>query len=350
MKDKKSILIVISAVFIIVLLFAVTFFLNHHRKSVKSNNMKYDVYTVPSQQNIFLDGEVQYLKKTSFAEDATKGTLEKINVEDKQQVKKGETLFEYKNEQMIEQYETLQQQLNGMDSQSAGQSSLQSSQINSQKSSLQQQMNDIKDKRYTTISAPFDGIVSLEKDDGNSDSKAILTLIDPKMQVVSNASEKDVLKLKANQKIKISVYGTNKEINGTIRSISTEPSQTQLPQGTGTSTNLAQSTGSDISYYPVYIDIGNQKDIYAGFHIQGTTVDENELPKIPSSSIFDSNGDKFVWLVRNKKLEKVSVEVEKYNSTYVKVKSGLDFGDKIIKSPSSEMKEGDSVGTESSGS
>lgn len=351
MKNRKNTLIIISGIFIIILLFAVTFFLSKNRQNVSKNNTKYDVYTVPSQQNIFLDGEVQYLKKESFTEDAAKGTVDKVSVKDKQQVKKGQTLFNYKNEQMIEQYETLQQQLNGMDNQPAAQDGLQSTQIDSQKSSLQQQMNDIKDKRYTTISAPFDGVVSIDKNNGDNTSKIILTLIDPEMQVVANASEKDVLKLKVNQKVKINVYGTNKEFDGTIRSISTEPSQMQMLQGsTGTSSNLVQSTGSNISYYPVYIDIGNQKEIYTGFHVQGTTVDENELPKIPSSSIFDNNGDKFVWLVRNKKLEKVSVEVENYNNTYVQVKSGLDFGDKIIKSPSGEMKEGDNIDTASSGS
>lgn len=348
MKNKKNVLIIASAVFIIVVLFAVTFFLNRHRQSVKRNNMKYEVYSVPEQQNIFLDGQIQYVKKTSFFEDAAKGTVDKVNVEDKQHVKKGQTLFTYKNEQAIEQYETLSQQLNGIE---ADPQALQ--QAGSQKSSLQQQLNDVKDKRYTEVSAPFDGIVSISQDSENDANKVILTLIDPKLQVVANASEKDVLKLKTNQKIKISVYGTNREFSGTIKSIDAEPLQAQISQAGntgGTSSNLTQSSGANISYYPVYIDIGNQREVYAGFHVQGTTVDENELPKIPSSSVFNSGGDKFVWLVRNKKLMKVPVEIEKYNSTYMQVKSGLNFEDKIIRNPSQGMKEGDSVGTASSGS
>ncbi|APM40813.1 efflux RND transporter periplasmic adaptor subunit [Clostridium kluyveri] len=353
MKDRKKTLIIISAIFIIAILFVIIFFLNHNKQNVNKNNIKYDVYTIPSQQNIFLDGEVQYSKKVNFTEDTTKGTIDKINVEDKQQVEKGQTLFTYKNEQMIEQYETLTQQLNNIQTQSntisSEQNNMQVSGVNSEKS-VQQQLNDIKDKRYTTISAPFDGIISITADNEDNTNKIVLTLIDPKKQVIASASEKDILKLKVNQKIKISVYGTNQEFNGTISSISTEPSQSQVTQGnTNTSSNLIQASGANVSYYPVYIDIDNQQGIYPGFHVQGTTVNESELPKIPSSSIFNNNGVKFVWLVENKKLKKVPLEVEKYNSTYMQVKSGLNFDDKIIKNPSDEMKEGNSIDTASSG-
>lgn len=353
MKDKKKILIIGSAAVVIIVLFIVTFFLNHNRQNAHKNDALFDVYTVPAQQNIFLDGEVQYSKKLNFTEDATKGTVDKINVEDKEQVGKGQTLFTYKNEQIIEQYDTLTQQLNSIEAQAksmAGvQNSAQISEINSQKTSLKQQLDNIKDKRYTTISAPFDGVVSMTSENEDSTNKIILTLIDPKMQVVASVSEKDVLKLKENQKIKITVYGTNEEFKGIISSISTEPSQGQAIQGTSAS-NLTQTAGSSVSYYPVYIDINDQPGIYAGFHIQGTAVDESELPKIPTSSVFNDNGHKSVWLVKNKKLKKVRVKVENYNTTYVKVKSGVDFNDKIIKNPSSEMKEGDSIDKASSGS
>ncbi|APM40956.1 efflux RND transporter periplasmic adaptor subunit [Clostridium kluyveri] len=353
MKDRKKILIIGSAVGVIIILFVVTLFLNYNKRNAHKNDSLFDIYTIPAQQNIFLDGEVQYSRKLNFTEDATKGTVDKINVEDKEQVGEGQTLFTYKNDQMIEQYDTLTQQLNSIETQAKSmanvQNSTQISEINSQKTSLKQQLNNIKDKRYTTISAPFDGIVSMISDNEDSTNKIILTLIDPKMQVVASVSEKDVLKLKESQKIKITVYGTNEEFKGTISSISTEPSQAQAIQGAPAS-NLTQATGSSLSYYPVYIDIDNHQGIYAGFHIQGTAVDESELPKIPVSSVFNDNGHKSVWLVKNKKLRKVRVRVEKYNNTYVQVKSGLDFNDKIMKNPSSEMKEGDSIDKASSGS
>lgn len=349
MKDRKKILITI---FVFSILFIIIFCLDYNKQSVHRNNIKYDVYIIPSQQNIFLDGEVQYCKKLNFTEDETKGTIDKISVEDKDWVKKGQTLFTYKNEQMIEQYETLTQQIDNIEIQANtvlnGQNNIQASDINSQKSSLKQQLNDIKDKRYTTISAPFNGIVSRTADNKDNTIKIVLTLIDPKMQVIASANEKDVLKLKANQKIKLNVYGTNKELNGTISSISTEPSQVQASQD-ATASKLTQTAGANVSYYPVYINIDNQQEIYPGFHVQGTTVDESELPKIPSSSIFGNNRDRFVWLVENKKLRKVPVKIDKYNSTYMQVKSGLNFDDKIIKNPSGEMKEGDIIDTASSG-
>lgn len=342
MKDKKNVLIITSGILIIILLFAVTFFLNKNRQNTNKNNTKYDVYTVPSQQNIFLDGEVKYSKKVNFTEDATKGTLENIDVEDKDKVKKGQTLFEYKNEQAVDQYETLKSQLSSTGTQQLHPAA--------QRSDIEQQLDSVKDKRYTSVSAPFDGIVMIDKNTENSDGKSILTLVDPKMQVVANASEKDILKLKKNQRVKISIYGTSQEITGSIKSISTQPTQNQMLQGDASAASNLQGTGTSISYYPVYIDIDGDQKVYEGFHVQATAVDETELPKIPSTAIFKKDGDKFVWLVENKKLKKVLVQVEKYNSTYVKIRSGLNFGDKIIKNPSGEMKEGDSIDTATSGS
>ena len=102
MKDRKKILIIGSAVGVIIILFVVTLFLNYNKRNAHKNDSLFDIYTIPAQQNIFLDGEVQYFRKLNFTEDATKGTVDKINVEDKEQVEKGQTLFTYKNDQMIE--------------------------------------------------------------------------------------------------------------------------------------------------------------------------------------------------------------------------------------------------------
>ncbi|MBV4416288.1 efflux RND transporter periplasmic adaptor subunit [Clostridium tyrobutyricum] len=357
MKDKKKLFVIVPVIVIVCVMVALIFNVQHNKKKKAESNLVNETYTIPERQTIFLDGQVQYSNKVDFVQNDANGTVDKIDVSDKQSVKEGQTLFNYKNEQIIEQYDNLEQQLKDLDSQSSmltnNSKNVQMSTNNTQKSSIQQQMDSIKDKRYTDVLAPFDGVVSRTSNtDSNSgsnsvSSKVVLSLINPKMQVVANVSEKDVLKLRKNQKVEISTYGTDKQFTGKIASIGTEPVQgTQLSNDTA-SAALTQS--SSVSNYPVYINIANQNDIYSGFHVEATTVDESELPKIPKSAVFDHNGNKYVWRIKNNKLKRAPVDLDEYDSSYMQVRSGLNFGDKIIKKASAGMKEGDTFGTAATG-
>ncbi|MBV4436618.1 efflux RND transporter periplasmic adaptor subunit [Clostridium tyrobutyricum] len=358
MKDKKKLFVIVPVIVIVCVIVALIFNVQHNKKKKAESNLVNETYTIPERQTIFLDGQVQYSNKMDFVQNDANGTVDKIDVSDKQSVKEGQTLFNYKNEQIIEQYDNLEQQLRDLDSQSSmitnDSKNVQMSSNNTQKSSIQQQMDSIKDKRYTDILAPFDGVVSRPSNtDSNSgsngvSSKVVLSLINPKMQVVANVSEKDVLKLRKNQKVQISTYGTNKQFTGKIASIGTEPVQGTQVGADATSTALAQSS-SGVSNYPVYINIDNQNDIYSGFHVEATTVDESELPKIPKSAVFDHNGNKYVWRIKNNKLKRAPVDLDEYDSSYMQVRSGLNFGDKIIKKASAGMKEGDTFGTTATG-
>ncbi|AJA49814.1 RND family efflux transporter, MFP subunit [Clostridium pasteurianum DSM 525 = ATCC 6013] len=343
--------------------------------------MQANVYTISSPQNVYLDGEIQYVQQQNFMQDTTKGTIDTINVTDKQQVKKGQALFTYKNDTVIQQYDNLSDQLKNLRSTykqiqqqltdiSKAQQQVQQAQIdssvntttttnttksslqsqldqnNQQQASIKKQLDSIKNNRYTTITAPFDGNISLTAITNTDTNKSILTLTDPKMQVVSNVSEKDVLKLKTGQTVKITVYGTTQDINGTIRSIGTESIQASITQGSTSTASATQSSSissANVSYYPVYIDIDKQYGFHPGFHVQGTTTAENQLPKIPISSVLNENSKNYVWVVNNSKLKKVEVTTEKLNDTYMQVKSGVNFGDKIISKPTSSMKEGATI-------
>lgn len=365
-------------------------------KNTKQNDINVDVYTIPSPQSIFLDGQLAYEQQQTFVQDSTKGTIDTINVVDTQQIKKGQALFSYKNEQEIQQYDTLTQQLENLQytykqiqlqlnnlsqvqqqpqqvtstapSNSTSSSStsdalatsslnatpnvtsntkdsLQSQldQNNQQQKNIQKQLDNIKNSRYTTIVAPFDGVVSLSSNSDSATDKSILTLTNPKMQVVANVSEKDIFKLKIGQVVKLTIYGTTEQFNGTIRSIDTNPVQSAITSNTSSQGNSLQASANNVSYYPVDIDIDNQDGVYSGFHVQGTTTAENQLPKVPVSSVFNENGKSYLWLVNKGKLKKVQVDVEKFNDTSMQVKSGVDFGEKIVSKPSAGMKEGDAI-------
>lgn len=375
------------SLFLIIIIIVVSFTgCNFQKESVKKNDIQQaNVYTISSPQNVYLDGEIQYVQQQNFMQDTTKGTIDTINVTDKQQVKKGQTLFTYKNDTVIQQYDSLSDQLKNLqstykqiqqqlsdiskvqqqvqqvqadtpnnNSTDTTKSSLQSQldQNNQQQTSIKKQLDSIKNSRYTTIAAPFDGNISLTTSNSTDTNKSILTLTDPKMQVVANVSERDILKLKTGQTVKITVYGTTEDINGTIRSIGTESVQASITQGSASTASATQSSSissSNVSYYPVYIDIDKQDGFYPGFHVQGTTTAENQLPKIPISSVSNENSKNYVWAVSNGKLKKVDVDVEKLNDTYMQVKSGVNFGEKIISKPTSTMKEGDTINATTTG-
>ncbi|UZW14756.1 efflux RND transporter periplasmic adaptor subunit [Clostridium pasteurianum] len=374
MKNKKKYLYIVLIMIIFV-------GCTSQKQNIK-NDVQVNIYTVSSPQNVYLDGEIQYMQQQNFIQDSSKGIVDTINVTDKQQVKKGQALFTYKNETVIQQYESLSDQLKNLQSTykqiqkqlndiSKAQQQVQKVKIdnsvnnvdatddttknslksqldqnNQQQTNIKKQLDNIKNNRYTTITAPFDGNISLVSNSDTDTNKSILTLTDPKLQIAANVSEKDILKLKTGQAVKITVYGTTEDISGTIRSISTESVQSSVIQGNASTVSSAQASSipsANVSYYPVYIDIDKQDGFYPGFHVQGSTTAENQLPKIPVSAILSENNKNYVWVDNNGKLKKVEVDVIKLNDTYIQVKSGISFGEKIISKPTSAMKEGAAI-------
>ncbi|GFZ34047.1 ABC transporter permease [Clostridium zeae] len=332
------------------------------KKSVTKSESNYSIYTITAPQNVYLDGEVRYVQQQNFYLDSTKGSLDKISVSNNQDVKKGQNLYTYKNDQRIQEYQTYIDQLKTLqdeesklkkqvgitdksqtDDSANGKVVELQSQINQnyqQQTNLKQQINSVKDARYIVVTAPFDGNVQISPDS----NKCILTITNKTMEVVSNVSEKDILKLKIGQSIDINIYGTNEETKGTINSISNTPIESAVQTSTDSGASGVQgASNSNISHYSVHIGIDMQKDLYQGFHIQGITIAENQVPRIPVSAIVNDNNNTYVWLVDNNKLSKANIEYESYNKAYAKIKSGLKFGDKVIANPTSSIKEGDNV-------
>jgi len=241
MKNKKKYLYIVLIMIIFV-------GCTSQKQNIK-NDVQVNIYTVSSPQNVYLDGEIQYMQQQNFIQDSSKGIVDTINVTDKQQVKKGQALFTYKNETVIQQYESLSDQLKNLQSTykqiqkqlndiSKAQQQVQKVKIdnsvnnvdatddttknslksqldqnNQQQTNIKKQLDNIKNNRYTTITAPFDGNISLVSNSDTDTNKSILTLTDPKLQIAANVSEKDILKLKTGQAVKITVYGTTEDIS-----------------------------------------------------------------------------------------------------------------------------------------
>ncbi|MEQ8155793.1 MAG: HlyD family efflux transporter periplasmic adaptor subunit [Clostridiaceae bacterium] len=367
MKKKDIIIISLLSAAVIAISGFAYFTVSKSKASAQTSKKNYSVYTIPSPQTVFLEGSFQNIQKITYQVDSTKGTLTSINVSDKKSVTKDTVLFTYKNSQYLDQADTLNDQLDTLkdtcskleksaNTQSANTALLSaataSSDIQSQlddnkkqQQKLNTQIKDLKDKAYTQVKAPFDGIVVNITSNINDSAKPILTLLTPKMQIVANVSEKDILKLTLNQTVDVTMVSTGQVLKGTITFISTSPDEVSL--GTAASMPAASMQSSSASgsnsTYPVYIDVAEQKDVYPGFHAQISAIDQKELPKIPRTALISEDGKNYVGNVNDGTLKKVQVETIDFNEKYVQVKSGLNFEDKIIREIKDNMKEGDTV-------
>jgi HlyD family secretion protein len=109
---KKKKLLVFGVVAFFIIWIGAVFWANHSKESRSdSADRKVAVYTIPDPQKVFGEGRFQYQNEVSFTPDASKGTVNKIHVQDGQKVDKGQLLFDYKNEQAIQQYQELEKEL-----------------------------------------------------------------------------------------------------------------------------------------------------------------------------------------------------------------------------------------------
>ncbi|MHC1685327.1 MAG: efflux RND transporter periplasmic adaptor subunit [Clostridiaceae bacterium] len=357
---KKDIIIITSIIVAVIILGSITYFTTSKSKTTTSKTTgNYSLYTIPSPQTIFLEGEFQNVQKITYQADATKGTLDSVSVNDKQSVTAGTVLFTYKNSQILDQVDTLQNQLDTLKntysrlekqakstgSQGYSEIAAQLEDNKQQQKQLNSQIYEMKNKAYSSVVAPFDGTVSKSSDNLGDSTKPILTLMTPKMQIVSSVSEKDVLKLSLNQEVEVTMVSTGRVTKGKISFIATTPGETSTGNISAIPGASMQnsSTGSSTSSYSVYIDVENQQDTYPGFHAQISANSQKDLPKIPKTSVFTENGVNYVWNVNEGALKKVEVTTEDFNEKYLLVKSGLAFEDKIVRQSNDTMKEGDTV-------
>lgn len=366
MKNKQVISITLILVLILLIL---GFIVMSNTKTPVKSNKKIVLYTIQDSSNIFFEGEVKNSNSVSFIADTTKGIVDKINVKNDQKVKAGDLLFIYKNNEFIEQKNDLEYELNTLTNKynkikkelnSTGnigneqKVSLDKSKEElkselegnvEQQDHLNKKINNVNEKCYTYVNAPFDGIITIGGYTKIEPSKPILTLDSESMQVVSMVSEKDIFKLQENQIVKAAVLGTGESIKGTIKGISKKPSTqiniTQEAKQQGS--QEASQNLSSVNSYEVITEIDNIKNVYPGFHVQMSTKAQNYIPKIPKTATFKNGTKTYVWVAKNGIIKKRDVKVSNWNEKYVQVVNGLNVNEKIVREAKGSMKEGDKI-------
>lgn len=371
---KKKYIIAIVTVVILAGVGVGSYFLKQsmNKESVATMEM----YTVPSTDKVFVNGKIEPEKVENIFLDATKGTVDKVEVKNGDVVEKGDTLFTYKNEQVQSQVEQLELQLNsaknqkeeinkqnaeakkqledlkkaGLENQmlqggqipNLGQNAggeISTGSVDEQIKLLEKQIKALKDKEYYKVTAPIGGKVILAESSGNP-TQPYITVESGNYYVSGSVNEKDQPKIKEGQEVQITILSTNKNIKGKISSVGNTP----IDNGASLAaqTGAQGGAGGNMSYYQVKITPDSQEDLTNGFHVQASVNLDKKPIEIPKEAILSGDNEEFVFKNVDGKLVKqvITYSPKEGSEDEVIVSSGLNEEDKIVSNPTPNMKEG----------
>lgn len=338
-----------------------------------------EIYTVPSTDKVFVNGKIEPEKVENIFLDATKGTVDKVEVENGDVVEKGDTLFTYKNDQVQSQVEQLELQLNSAKSQkeeinkqnaeakkqledlkkaglenqmpqggqmpNLGQNAggeISTGSVDEQIKLLEKQIKALKDKEYYKVTAPIGGKVILAESSTNP-TQPYITVESGDYYISGSVNEKDQPKIKEGQEVQITILSINKNINGKISSVGNTP----IDNGASLAaqTGAQGGAGGNMSYYEVKITPDSQEDLTNGFHVQASVNLDKKPIEIPKEAILSVDNEEFVFKNVDGKLVKqvITYSPKEGSEDEVIVSSGLNEEDKIVSNPTPNMKEGMNV-------
>ncbi|ELC8388781.1 efflux RND transporter periplasmic adaptor subunit [Clostridium perfringens] len=374
---KKKYIIAIVTVVILAWVGVGSYFLKQSMNKESVATM--EIYTVPSTDKVFVNGKIEPEKVENIFLDATKGTVDKVEVENGDVVEKGDTLFTYKNDQVQSQVEQLELQLNsaknqkeeinkqnaeakkqleglkkaGLENQmpqggqmpNLGQNAggeISTGSVDEQIKLLEKQIKALKDKEYYKVTAPIGGKVILAESSTNP-TQPYITVESGDYYISGSVNEKDQPKIKEGQEVQITILSTNKNINGKISSVGNTP----IDNGASLAaqTGAQGGAGGNMSYYEVKITPDSQEDLTNGFHVQASVNLDKKPIEIPKEAILSVDNEEFVFKNVDGKLVKqvITYSPKEGSEDEVIVSSGLNEEDKIVSNPTPNMKEGMNV-------
>ncbi|EOU1501870.1 efflux RND transporter periplasmic adaptor subunit [Clostridium perfringens] len=374
---KKKYIIAIVTVVILAGVGVGSYFLKQSMNKESVATM--EIYTVPSTDKVFVNGKIEPEKVENIFLDATKGTVDKVEVENGDVVEKGDTLFTYKNDQVQSQVEQLELQLNSAKSQkeeinkqnaetkkqledlkkaglenqmpqggqmpNLGQNAggeISTGSVDEQIKLLEKQIKALKDKEYYKVTAPIGGKVILAESSTNP-TQPYITVESGDYYISGSVNEKDQPKIKEGQEVQITILSTNKNINGKISSVGNTPIDNGV--SLAAQTGAQGGAGGNMSYYEVKITPDSQEDLTNGFHVQASVNLDKKPIEIPKEAILSVDNEEFVFKNVDGKLVKqvITYSPKEGSEDEVIVSSGLNEEDKIVSNPTPNMKEGMNV-------
>lgn len=184
----------------------------------------------------------------------------------------------------------------------------------------------------TQVRAPFDGIVSDRKvsaGDTATVGKELVKVIDPNsMRFEGRVSTDKISLVKVGQPVKFHINGYgNQQFAGEVKRI--DPSANDVTR-----------------QVEVLVGLSGEQPKVAGLYAEGRIdAETSDALMLPESAIVRSGDETYTWRVKGGSLAKVNLEVgmRDQRTGNFEIKTGLAAGDTVLRSPSSNLKDGQKV-------
>ncbi len=198
----------------------------------------------------------------------------------------------------------------------------------------------------STVSSTVSGVITKIADDTNpytTDGSYITILASKEMRVKGQINEQNVWSINVDEPVTLrSRVDDSMTWSGTISKIDTESKQSD------DSNSYSDSSDSSSTKYPFYVTLDNSEGLMMGQHLY-IELGQTDAPEMDFSDgtylydyyiAYDQEGNPFVWVDKNGKLAKQSVELGDYfEEQMVYSVSGID-DDTLIAYPLEDYTEG----------
>lgn len=202
---------------------------------------------------------------------------------------------------------------------------------------LNEQVVAAAEKQYITTTAKFRGRVSIPE--VKDASAPILRLTSEGFYVAGKVNEKDLSKIKLDQKADIKVVSNGNTVTGKISFIDDNPPD--VASNNDASADASGGAAAGMSSYLVKLSLDSLEGIKNGYHVQATINLGDELIKIPTAAIRKDGAVNYVLVNDFGSVIRRELVLGEEDGKETTIQSGLESADKVIVSSKKEIKEGD---------
>ncbi|MGG0276166.1 efflux RND transporter periplasmic adaptor subunit [Bacillus rhizoplanae] len=380
--NKKKKWIVVGIIALIVIVAAVNIFIMQNKKKGSTADVKFTKVAERQLNNTKLvSGQVKPGNIESFYADMTKGKVKDIAVKEGQEVKKGDKLFSYDNEEI-----NLQMQQAEIDQEMAsmrydqGQKKIDSLKQDIKKAkdngaekavieSLESQLSDLemtqkaatlekekgnlhieelkKKQGELTVYSNFAGVVQkLDKDATQGSTQAMGGQGKPFLQIASKdpfqvqgtLTELQKSQIQKDQTVTVTAKAApKKKWTGKITEVSEYPTSADV----NTQAMTGAEAGQNMSYYTYKATLDSQDGLSPGYHVSlQVNLENRKMIAVPRKSIVEEKDDAFVYVEDKGKLRKQMVKKGSSDGDWVEVLEGVTVGQKVVENPSDKVFDG----------
>ncbi|MGG0185093.1 efflux RND transporter periplasmic adaptor subunit [Bacillus rhizoplanae] len=380
--NKKKKWIVVGIIALIVIVAAANIFIMQSKKKGSTADVKFTTVAERQLNNTKLvSGQVKPGNIESFYADMTKGKVKDIAVKEGQEVKKGDKLFSYDNEEInlqmqqaeIDQkmasmrydqgqkkIDSLEQDIKKAKDSGVGKAALEP--LESQLSELEMaqktaelekekgnlHMEELKKKQgELTIYSNFAGVVQkLDKDATQGSTQAMAGQGKPFLQIASKdpfqvqgtLTELQKSQIQKDQTVTVTAKAApKKKWTGKITEVSEYPTSADV----NTQAMAGAEAGQNMSYYTYKATLDSQDGLSPGYHVSlQVNLENRKMIAVPRKSIVEEKDDAFVYVEDKGKLRKQMVKKGSSDGDWVEVLEGVTVGQKVVENPSDKVFDG----------